>query len=51
MTLQATVIASVLGVSVSVALLLGADSALALMGADSSAGDLHELARQYLSVR
>ncbi len=51
MTLQAIVIASLLGVGVSAALLLGADNALALMGADPSSGDLHELAKQYLSVR
>ncbi len=51
MTLQATVIASLLGIGVSVALLFGADTALALMGADASSGDLHEFAKQYLSVR
>lgn len=51
LTLQATVIAGLLGVAVSTALLLGADNALALMGTDPAADELHETAKQYLSVR
>ena len=49
--MQATVIAGLLGVSVSAALLLGADTALALMGTDPSASELHDMAKQYLSIR
>jgi len=51
LTLQATVIAALLGVAVSAALLFGADGALALMGTDPAAGELHDAAKQYLTVR
>lgn len=51
MTLQALVLAVLLGTGVCGALLLGADGALALMGADASTGELHSLAKEYLLVR
>ena len=50
-TLQALVIAALLGTGVCGALLLGADSALVLMGADAGNGQLHSLAKEYLLIR
>ena len=50
-TLQALALSGVLGTGVALLLTLGAEPALALMGADPSSGALHHLSRDYLVIR
>lgn len=50
-TLQALVIAAVLGTGVAGALVWGAEPALTAMGADAASGQLHDLSRDYLVIR
>lgn len=50
-TLQALGLASVLGAALAGGLLLGADGALALMGAGPETGRVHELATEFLTIR